>query len=303
MAEERVAIIDIGSNSVRLMRALVSPSGVVAESKRLAMTRLADGLDRTGLISEIRMADTVDAVAAFCREAADNGYAAYGYATSAVRDAANRAAFLERLEQTVGLPVAVLTGEQEGRIAYLGATGGRGALVDIGGGSTQLVTETLSRSWHIGCVRAKDHCARLPIDEMKRILYLWFRGTFDLPPVATPFFTGVGGTITTIGALLLGQTVYDGSKLPQCQITKRKLDMLLHRLSDMGEARRAHPLLRERHDVILQGGILLLYLMEQLHIPVLTPCDRDGMEGYAMYLFQTHRAFSYKTTKDERCTT
>ena len=230
------------------------------------------------------MNDAVDAVAACFREASADGCPVYGYATSAVRDAKNREEFLSRLQAVCDLPVAVLSGKQEGRLAYLGATGGRGALIDIGGGSTQLVTEADSKSWHIGCVRAKDYCSNLPIDEMQRRLYLWFRGTFDLPQVETTSFTGVGGTITTIGALLLRQTVYDGQALPRCQITKRKLDMLLHRLSDMGEARRAHPLLKQRHDVILQGGVLLLYLMEQLHIPVLTPCDRDGMEGYALYL-------------------
>ncbi len=286
MAENRIAIIDIGSNSVRYMRALVTNTGIAAQSKTLATTRLADGIVHTGLLSESRMADTLDAVAAFCRDAAASGYTPYGYATSAVRDAKNRDAFLTRLEETTGLPIAVLSGEEEGRLAYLGATGGRGALLDIGGGSTQLVTEDAARSWRIGCVRSKDYCAVMPIDEMKRSLYLWFRGTFDLPLVNTLSFTGVGGTITTIGALLLGQTVYDGTQLPRCQITRRKLDMLLHRLADMGEARRAHPLLQERHDVILQGGILLLYLMEQLHIPVLTPCDRDGMEGYAIHVLR-----------------
>lgn len=288
MADPRMAIIDIGSNSVRFMLAEVTADNkVISQNKTLATTRLADQMIRTGVLSERRMADTLLAVRQFCITAEEQRVPVFAYATSAVRDARNRDEFLERIFDQTGLSVTVLTGEAEGRLAYLGATGGVGALIDIGGGSTQLVTNDFARSWRIGCVRSKDYCSAGSLDEMRKKLFLWYRGTFDLPELDTTAFTGVGGTITTIGALLQGQTIYDGSRLSACRITPKKLNALLCRLSDLGDSKSAHPLLRERHDVILQGGILLEYLMEQLRIRALIPCDRDGMEGFALSLLRS----------------
>ena len=95
--------------------------------------------------------------------------------------------------------------------------------------------------------------------------------------------TGVGGTITTLGALLLGQTKFDGAALKNAAITPENLKELLADLYAMGERRKAHPLLNKRHNVILQGGTILRYLMERLRLASVTPCDRDGMEGFALY--------------------
>lgn len=289
MAEPHIAVIDIGSNSVRLMLAAVTPdNNVISQYKTLATTRLADQLIRTGMLSERRMTDTLSAIRQFCITAQEQGAPVFAYATSAVRDAENRDEFLNRLYDMTGLSITVLTGEAEGRLAYLGATGGVGALIDIGGGSTQLVTNDYAKSWRIGCVRSKDYCASGSLDEMRKKLFLWYRGTFDLPKLDMTAFTGVGGTITTIGALMLGQTTYDGSALSSCRITPKKLHALLCRLCDLGDSKSAHPLLRERHDVIVQGGILLSYLMEHLQIRTLIPCDRDGMEGFALSLLRSN---------------
>lgn len=91
---------------------------------------------------------------------------------------------------------------------------------------------------------------------------------------------GVGGTITSLGALLAGQTVYDGNTLSA--ITPDRLDALLHSLCAQSEQERTrHPLLRERGQVILQGATILRCMMLRTHTDCVVPTDRDGMEGIA----------------------
>ena len=284
METASICIIDIGSNSVRCMKAFVRDGKLVATSKKLYTARLADGLLSTGRLAQARMLDAAQAIRHFCLEARAEGFPVYAYATSAVRDAQNREDFLALLEQLCSLKVMVLSGEEEGRYAYLGASGGKGTLIDIGGGSMQLVNGDRAISFPIGCVRAKDLA---PIDSLPAA-HLRISAALDalLPSDTVNMgfsapYTGVGGSITTIGALLLGQNVYDGTQLDHVHITPAALNELMDRLFALGDKRKEHPLLVKRHDVILYGGLLLSCLMERFCVDSITPCDRDGMEGLA----------------------
>jgi len=285
-----VAVLDIGSNSVRFALLEQGSDGdffVPGGRKELCTTRLGKGLDQTGRLSPDAMEATVVACRRFCDAADARGAGAFAYATSAVRDAENRQELLDALQASCpGLRLFLLSGEEEGRLAYRGAMGGRpGTLLDIGGGSAQVVTPHWSLSFPTGCVRAKDLCPEDDLHRMRDRIYAWLNGRVDLPqPAAAPFF-GVGGTITTLGALLLQQSRYDGSKLATLRLTPELLNALLLRLSALGDEERARiPLLARRHDVILQGGLILSWFMEALRIKSLTPTDRGGMEGFAMWL-------------------
>ena len=285
-----VAILDIGSNSVRFAFLTRDDDGaffVPGGRKDICTTRLGKGLDRTGRLACETMAATVAACRRFCDRADEAGVRAYAYATSAVRDAENRQELLDALKATCpGLSLFLLSGEEEGRLAYQGAMGGQaGTLLDIGGGSAQVVTPCWSVSFPTGCVRAQDLCPEDALPRMRDTICTWLNDRVSLPgPAEAPFF-GVGGTITTIGALLLRQERFDGSQLATLRITPELLDALLQRLSALGDAERAKmPLLVRRHDVILQGGLILSWFMERLSIPFLTPTDRGGMEGFAGWL-------------------
>ena len=285
-----VAILDIGSNSVRFALLDRGDDGaffVPGGRKELATTRLGKGLDKTGRLSVEAMAATVAACRGFCNKAEAAGAPAYAYATSAVRDAANRQELLDALNTACpNMGVYLLSGEEEGLLAYRGAMGGQaGTLLDIGGGSAQVVTDQWSVSFPTGCVRAQDLCPEDTLVRMRDTIYAWLNERVTLPgPAEAPFF-GVGGTITTLGALLLQQERYDGSQLPTLRITPELLNALLQRLWALGDEQRAKmPLLVRRHDVILQGGLILAWFMENLHIKVLTPTDRGGMEGFAGWL-------------------
>ena len=287
---ESLAVLDIGSNSVRFAFLGRGDDGaffVPGGKKEICTTRLGKGLDRTGCLSPAAMEATVAACRRFCDKADAAGVRAYAYATSAVRDARNRQELLDALKALCpGLGLYLLSGEEEGRLAYQGAMGGReGTLLDIGGGSAQVVTAQWSVSFPTGCVRAQDVCPEDDLTRMRDTIYTWLNQRVTLPgPGSAPFF-GVGGTITTLGALLLQQERYDGEALSSLRLSPDLLNALLQRLWAMGDEERAKmPLLVRRHDVILQGGLILSWFMENLHIKALTPTDRGGMEGFAGWL-------------------
>ncbi len=264
------AIIDIGSNSIRCMQ--VDEQGV-SHGKRLVTTRLATGLDKTGRLSDAAIDASVAAIAAFAKEAQSAGGAVCAYATSAVRDAQNREDFLLRVQDACGVSVDVLSGEAEARYALLGANAQ--GLVDVGGGSVQIVTEDFAQSWPIGCVRAAELKERDAIETRCRTL-------FRFPRLFAPQWAGAGGTLTTLAALHLGLSAYDAGKVSGTALTVSDIEALIGELTAMGAARAAHPLLYKRHDVIIPGAIVACFIMRGMGIPRLFITDADGMEGYAL---------------------
>lgn len=270
------------------MTAELSKGGLLFSDKLLCTTRLGEGLLSNGLLKREPMLNSYKAIADFSNMARLSKIPCYAYATSAVRDAKNRNEFLELLSP-LNISVEVLSGEDEGRYAFLAANEGTGTLIDIGGASSQIVTELASKSFPIGCVRAKDFC---PIDDFNSArlsLFRWFDEVYKLSYSLEPPFTGVGGTITTLGALIQGQTEFDGDRFLNFSFTAAELDSVLIDLHSMGSRRKDHPLLKRRHDVILYGGLILAYLLERYKIPSLRPSTSDGMEGYAYKLFNSAR--------------
>lgn len=283
----KVGIIDIGSNTVRLgvAQSISTVDGTVfvcPNGKELFTARLGSGLLETGKLQESSMERAIHAITTFYNKARSLGLPAYAYATSAVRDAANRDDFLSRLHDRCPIFVEVLDGETEGRLAYLGV-GGKGTLLDIGGGSAQIVTPRGSVSRPTGCVRGRDISPSGTPAEIYAALLPWLNENWaQLPSVSTPCL-GVGGTITTLGALLAGQTNFDGQRLSP--ITLSSLDTLLHALYQQLQKNEPLPLLGQRREVILQGGCILRFFMDKLALSCLIPIDRDGLEGYAAHLF------------------
>ena len=282
MGKKGIAVIDIGSNSIRFLGK--NPD------KQLVTTRLAEGLVSTGMLSEAAMARSVAAIVSFAEAARKDGLIPYAYATSAVRDARNRADFLARVEHAAGLRIDVLSGEREGQYALLGASreGMAGGLVDIGGAYSQLVTEGFAASYPVGCVRAKEwgeQSGAQTIESLQESLFSRFSGIYRFPRLFVPRWTGVGGTITTIAALSHGMAAYDRSAVETIVLSEAAVEAEVCALYAMGDTARAqHPLLAERHDVIVEGALILLYIMRGMCIHELHVSDADGMEGYRAYL-------------------
>jgi len=269
-----VAVIDIGSNSVRYLG---------AGAKRLSTTRLAQGLLTTGALSQDAINRSLDAIRFFVLLAQSEGLTPYAYATSAIRDAVNANDFIRQAETELGLNIDVLSGEREADYAYRGAACG-GGLIDIGGGSAQVMSMDCKLSFPMGCVRAKDLMGEIAagdtIFSMRQSLKPYFSKLFVVPDMNCERWTGVGGTITTLGALQAGVICYEPSVVHGITLDKENVNAIAQSLWDMGGARKSHPLLKERHDVIIPGTLILLFLMDKLRIDTLTVSEADGMEGY-----------------------
>ena len=279
MDQTGIAVIDIGSNSIRYLGR--------APEKRLMTTRLAVGLVSTGVLSEAAMARSIAVITAFAQDARAEGLTPHAYATSAVRDARNRKEFLARVEDACGLRIDVLSGEREAEYAHLGAAA-EGGLVDVGGASSQLVAGGFTASYPVGCVRAKEwgeQSGAQSIEALQEALFSRFSGFYRFPRLYVPRWTGVGGTVTTIAALSRNMAVYDRTVMQEIVLSQADVEAQAYALYAEGDAARAqHPLLRERHDVIVEGALILLYIMRGMGIYELHVSDADGMEGYRAYL-------------------
>ncbi len=274
----RAAVIDIGSNSVRYMEAAVTNESVAACYKELTTTRLCDGMEKNGALSEAAMVRSIEAIGNYKRRA--DTMEVFAYATSAVRDAKNKNEFLDRVYNETGVRIDVLSGEEEARCAYLGATRG-GALIDIGGGSAQVMTEASAKSFPIGCIRLKDTFPCERISSVRNEIEKWIESrTLGLEPLDMRC-TGVGGTITTLGALKANLSKYDSKAISTTVITSGDVEDLILKLDEWGDDRRKeHPMLIKRHDIILYGAVVLAYLMRVLEVDSVHCSDADGMEGF-----------------------
>ncbi|MEN6594784.1 MAG: hypothetical protein ABFC31_07565 [Clostridiaceae bacterium] len=304
---KKLLVFDIGSNTVRTAKLAEGDDGLpYVKSKHVYTTRLAEGLTETGKLSQSRMLQSLLVIRSVCSEAAEHDYECYAYATSAVRDAENGAFFALQAEQVLGDGrVRILSGEEEATFAQRGADpSGKRTILDIGGGSTQLVRASSRESWPIGCVRAKDLA---PFNELKQIMETLrpiLSGLFGEPGLddrpdaqsveairrsqsAIPL--GVGGTITSLALLCEGKMEF-ASWTGEKPVEFLDLCAILQSLSNMGDAARAEiPLLKDRHDVILHGGVILLYLMERLRTSRVGATLSDGLDGYAAHLFESLR--------------
>ena len=278
----RICVIDIGSNSIRYMEAESTNDGFRFSPKTVRTTRLAEGLSSSGRLSSAAMERSVSVLKEFADCAAAQSLPAFCYATSAVRDAENGPDFVHTILETTGLPTEVLSGEEEARLAWAGSAKSGGGLIDIGGGSSQIITDTFRKSFPVGCVRIRDWCQSQTLSDLEQLIPKFDR-IYSLPEFGTLSWSAVGGTATTLGALSLGLKQYDPALVSSAVLSSDQLLDLLHRLDAMGDERRAeNPLLFKRHNVIIGGGFLLHYLMQRIKISEIAVSDADGLEGYAM---------------------
>lgn len=279
----KYAVIDIGSNSVRLM---LWAGGTLY--KKLFTTRLAAGM-KDGLLQEDAMRRTQEAVCAFYAEAVREAgpERTFAFATAAVRGARNGGDLCARVKDACGLAIDVIPGEREALLGALGAIGtGDGGTIDIGGASTEVFVRTggktaLAVSLPVGVVRLKDGCgqdaARLAAAVEEALSPLAGR-KFCVP------FYAVGGTACTLACLLRGRGYEEGGA-HGTQLSYAWVRDEAERLAALPlQARKALPGMEEkRADVITGGAVLLAGVMRTLGLDVITFSDADNLEGYLRY--------------------
>ncbi len=284
----KIAAIDIGSNSVRLM---MWADGKTLY-KRINTTRLGEGLAFSGRLSAAAVARTVAAVADFAaRAAAEGADEVCAFATAAVRSAENRAEFLREVERVSGLRVDVIPGEEEARIGILGALGrADGGIIDIGGASTEITVQRggvriYGRSADVGVVRLRDMCGR-DADKLSRCIASAAESYGSVPCGGLGMYA-IGGTATTMAAVLLGLESYDparvdGTRIGAADARRMAGDFLTMPVEQIKKVRGMD---ERRADVIGGGCLLMCRIMELLGISAVTVSERDNLEGYVLSRF------------------
>jgi exopolyphosphatase / guanosine-5'-triphosphate,3'-diphosphate pyrophosphatase len=303
----RVAVVDIGSNSTRLLIADVDPgSGAVTELlRRSEVTRLGDEVDSAGSLSQEAMARVFLTLAEY-REAIDQLRCTANLAvlTSAVRDAANGGSFAARVREDYGLDARVLTGDQEAQLTFLGAMSGRASpteptvVIDIGGGSTEFVVgHGHLAGFHVslsaGVVRMSErHIHSDPPDPKElQSLALDARTTFleGLPPEQRARVgkgIAVAGTATSAAAIDQELDPYDPAKVHGYPLLLATVELLLARLADMTEDQRRAVvgLNPDRAPTIVAGMILLGEALRAFELEQVEVSDHDILHGGALRL-------------------
>lgn len=285
----RVAAIDIGTNSTRLLVAEYTGDRLNRIETGLVTTRLGKGM-ASGKLQAETMLNTAGAVGMFYRKAMDLGAeAVVAAATSAVRDASNKADFLELVKERTGLAVKVLSGEEEAALSYRGVISGlpfeHGStlVIDIGGGSTEFIWLQGDRlnlaSVNAGAVRLTAAGA----DEAAT--YDILRPTLEQVKRSCPErIVGVGGTITTLAAIDQQLAHYDPDRVHGYSLSALSVGRILKMLGDMevGERRKVPGLQPERADIIVAGVTIVKIIMESLGLERMVVSECDILYGLAL---------------------
>ncbi len=290
------AAIDIGTNSVRLLVV----DGDRDLERRAEITRLGEGVNRSGELSDTAMERTLATLIDY-RELLDAHGVAHPrvVATSAARDAANRATFFDAVADVLGASPELLAGDEEARLSFAGAVAGLDPaegpflVVDIGGGSTELAVGTTTaegvHSMKVGAVRlteAELHHDPPQPEELTNALGIVEDRLDDavrLVPAVEELRTlvGVGGTITTVAAIEIGLAVYDRSRVHHFRLSRAAAEDVFRTLATEPLADRMHnPGLQPgRADVIVAGCVILVGIMRRLHAAELVVCDADLLDA------------------------
>lgn len=289
------AIIDIGTNSVRLLMAEKDEKGEwKILRKELRSTRLGEGMTDRATIGQGAKERTLSAVGEFTAMAKLEGAKdIFAYGTSIMRDASNGEEFADEVTAAFGVPVRILSGKEEAYYSYIGAAGTSGVItsvVDIGGGSTEICvgfgTDVGARhSFRLGCVRCSkqfDTTTARGRGELKKHCFTLFRETDLMESMRNvKRWIGVGGTVTSLASMLQELEVYDSSKVQDYVIHPEDVSEILEKLSQMSYDDKCHMkgLLPSRADIIAAGVVILDSLMEYFALSEITVSDRDLSEG------------------------
>jgi exopolyphosphatase / guanosine-5'-triphosphate,3'-diphosphate pyrophosphatase len=299
----RVAAIDVGTNSTRLLVAEARQGGYRSIDRRMVITRLGEGVDRRRMLSPEPLARTLATIADYAATCGELGVEQLRVTgTSAVRDARNRAEFFEGVRRLTGKEPEMLSGETEARATFLGAVSDLGEpgpflVIDIGGGSTELIvgSDQPERivSLEIGCVRMleKHLHSDPPTSQELESMRAEVLGAFEAakPALEVPRgfrMVGVAGTITQLAILKAGVPVYDPDVSHHSVLSHGDVRMLARRLASLpyDVRKRVKALEPGRVDVIVAGAEILLCAMEAFDAAEVLVSEKDILDGLVLEL-------------------
>jgi len=311
----RVAAIDCGTNSIRLLVADVPAAGAHTDLlRRMEVVRLGQGVDAIGRLAPEAIERTRKVLADYATEARDLGATAVRMvATSATRDAANRSDFEDMVVDVLGQRPDVVEGTEEAELSFIGATASLDAaaaahgvaaprppflVVDIGGGSTEFVLGDThgvraARSVDVGCVRLTERHlhgdppsaeqVRRTEDDIRAALALVVA---DVPVVEAATLIGVAGSVTTVAAIALDLPEYDPVAIHGSSIGVAAVrEVTAHLLAATRARRAAMPVMHPgREDVIGAGALVLRVIMDEFGLSKVVVSEHDILDGIALRL-------------------
>ena len=275
-----VAAIDLGTNTTRLLVADVEHGSVDDLHRESRITRLGEGVEARGRLLPLPIARVRNVLSDYRRTAESlHAERTLLVATSAVRDADNGEAFLGEIEWSYGFVTQLLSGDEEAEMTRRGVDelGARTLLVDIGGGSTELVLDDFHTSLALGSVRFTERYgedAAASIEAARALLS-------DLDPDDA---VGVAATITSLAALDLGLEEYDRKRVHGHVLTRERARTQLERLAalPLEERRRVPALDPERAPVIVAGAAILVAILDAYRLDAIRVSERDLLDGAAL---------------------
>jgi exopolyphosphatase/guanosine-5'-triphosphate,3'-diphosphate pyrophosphatase len=284
----RVGVVDLGTNSTRLLVADVGDGPVDEVARRTIITRLGEGVDERRKLLPLPIARVRNALSDYRRELEElDAERVLAIGTSAVRDAENGEAFLGEVEWSYGFATRLLSGEEEAELTRRGVANGRelgdeALVLDVGGGSTELITPHERISVDVGSVRLTErylHSDPPTSEELETAARAVREALPDLRPQEA---VGVAGTITTLAALELGG--YDPDRVHGHRLSRESVAAQLERLAALPLAqRRELPGLEpERAPVIVGGAVIVREVLDRYGLPGLDVSERDILHGVAL---------------------
>jgi exopolyphosphatase/guanosine-5'-triphosphate,3'-diphosphate pyrophosphatase len=289
----RVAAVDLGTNTTRLLVADVDDGRLTEVHRETRITRLGQDVDKRRRLLPAPIARVRNALSDYRRLAESLGAErTLLVATSAVRDAENGEAFLGEIEWSYGFATRLLSGDEEAQLTRRGVDPAPGTLVlDIGGGSTELIVDDFHESLELGSVRHTErflHSDPPTCEELRACTdavraLLAERVPEDVRARVTAAI-GVAGTVTTLAALDLGLAAYDRARVHAHRLTRDGARAQLERLASLPLAqRRELPAIEpERAPVIVAGAVILVETLDVLGLDAIDVSERDILDGAAL---------------------
>jgi exopolyphosphatase / guanosine-5'-triphosphate,3'-diphosphate pyrophosphatase len=288
----RVAAVDLGTHATRLLVADVEDGRIDEVERDLVFTMLGEGVDGRRRLLPLPIARVRNCLSDYRRRIEALGAErTLAVGTSAIRDAENGEAFLGEVEWSYGFTTKLLSGDEEARLVFRGATSDRHVengmlVVDIGGGSTELVTDDgFHASLDLGCVRLTERFLRSdpPATVELNACAQHIRDVLPAPLRHTSAI-GVAGTVTTLAALDLGLEEYDSDRVQGHRIAAAAAAGLLDGLAALpvGERMRVRPMEPERAPVIVAGALILRELLAWADLAEIEASERDLLHGAAL---------------------
>ncbi len=291
------AVMDVGTNSTRLLVFKDEKGKLVRINKSVRYTRMGQGVDQTKMLNPDAQKRNTEVLEEFMKIASDYDVKAfYLYGTSAMREAGNSRQYQEAVKDRLGLEINIISGEEEARLGFMGVSQsfhGKILIFDIGGGSTEFILGENDRisqmiSLKIGCVKASekylvtDPPTKSEIEALNKDLIKSLQDQLkNIIPTDNYELIGIGGTATSLATIKQKLAIYDSQKIHNSQITGDELKEIISLLAEKTIAQRQEiiGLEAKRADIILGGALILLNILQVTGDKIFTICDYDNLEG------------------------